>query len=218
MEFKQIPFGKYLSIFVSGPQRSGTRYTAQTIADSLKDYRCIQTGTTQHDEFDWPYYGETPREIRLASRGISIHPNKDNKVIQCPNVSHKLHKLKDAKDFVIWMVRNEEDVNASEERINWLQSSHDPPRNRFEEEEKPKYLDMFPEYEEKIKRFKRNYTMKTWMWNNVQKPLMKVDYLELPFETLRQTDGYLPKEKRKGFTKDQIRWKNWDEDIPKIVG
>ena len=100
MEFKQIPFGKYLSIFVSGPQRSGTRYTAQTIADSLKDYRCIQTGTTQHDEFDWPYYGETPREIRLASRGISIHPNKDNKVIQCPNVSHKLHKLKDAKDLV----------------------------------------------------------------------------------------------------------------------
>jgi len=41
------------------------------------------------------------------------------------------------------MVRNEEDVNASEERINWLQSSHDPPRNRFEEEETPKYLDMF---------------------------------------------------------------------------
>ena len=203
MELKQIPLywpgivqlaSHRNLVFVSGPQRSGTRYTAQTIADSLKDYRCIQTGTTQHEKFEWPYYGST-----------------DKKVIHCPDVSHKLHQLKDAKNLVIWMVRNEEDVNASEERINWLQNRNG--RDRFETEEKPKYLEMFPEHEEKIESFKRNYTMKTWMWNNVQKPLMKVDYLELPFETLRQTDGYLSKEQRKGFAKDQIRWKN---DVPKI--
>ena len=200
MEFKQIPFGKYLSIFVSGPQRSGTRYTAVTISNSLRGYDCIQSGKfVRYSTRGWPYFGST-----------------DKKVIHCPDVSHKLHQLKDAKNLVIWMVRNEEDVNASEERINWLQSSHDPPRNRFEEEEKPKYLEMFPEHEEKIESFKRNYTMKTWMWNNVQKPLMKVDYLELPFETLRQTDGYLSKEQRKGFAKDQIKWKNWDDDVPKI--
>ena len=55
-----------------------------------------------------------------------------------------------------------------------------------------------------IKKFDRNWYMKTWVWNNIQKDLMKVDYLELPFETLIQTDGYVPKEQRVGFAKDQV--------------
>ena len=46
--------------------------------------------------------------------------------------------------------------------------------------------------------------MKTWVWNNIEIDLMKVDYLELPYETLIQTDGYVPKEQRVGFAKDQI--------------
>ena len=76
-------------VFVSGPQRSGTRYTAVTISNSLRGYDCIQSGKfVRYSTRGWPYFGST-----------------DKKVIHCPDVSHKLHQLKDAKNLVIWMVR-----------------------------------------------------------------------------------------------------------------
>jgi hypothetical protein len=128
-------------------------------------------------------------------------------ILHCTAESHLLHKLDGKEKLVIWVDRNEKDVSESEDRIKWH------PRC-FEKEEKPKYLEMFPEHEEKIKSFKRNHPMKTWIWNNIQKDLMTVDYLELPYETLEQTDGYLPKEQRKNFSKAQIRLtKNGDNKV-----
>ena len=188
--------GKYDIIYVSGPQRSGTRYTTYILGHT-KGFEVVT--------FSTPY--------RSRSRGnseynpVKADKNRINewffeelhkKILHCPAESHLLHKLDGKEKLVIWMDRNEKDVSESEDRIGWH------PRC-FEKEEKPKYLDMFPEHKEKIESFDRNYSMKTWIWNNIQKDLMKVDYLELPYETLEQTDGYLPKEQRKDFSKAQIR-------------
>tara|TARA_Y100000361_G_C11093980_1_gene308015 strand:- start:120 stop:740 length:621 start_codon:yes stop_codon:yes gene_type:complete len=178
--------GKYDIIYVSGPQRSGTRY-ATYILGHTKGFEVV-TFSTPHRSRRW--HKDKINEWFFEQRHKMI--------LHCPAESHLLHKLDGKEKLVIWMDRNEKDVSESEDRIKWH------PRC-FEKEEKPKYLDMFPEHKEKIESFDRNYSMKTWIWNNIQKDLMTVDYIELPYETLEQTDGYLRKEQRKDFSKAQIR-------------
>ena len=198
--------GKYDIIYVSGPQRSGTKFTTYTLAKyELKDYFPVYSGK---------FKGNLQRkDIRQRFETDMTIETVDPLIIQCPHETHRLHTIEDVlrwdyknpqpkKDIpdnclVIWMDRNPEDVIKSENRIGWHEKC-------FVNEEIPKYLDMFSEYEDTIKKFKRNWYMKTWVWNNIQKDLMKVDYLELPYETLIQTDGYVPKEQRVGFAKDQI--------------
>ena len=185
--------GKYDIIYVSGPQRSGTRYATYILG---------HTGGFEVTTF--------PTALRSRSRGSSQFVKDKDRTIEwffkelhktilhCTAESHLLHKLDGKEKLVIWMDRNEKDVNESENRIKWH------PRC-FEEEEKPKFLEMFSEHKEKIESFDRNIHMKKWVWENIQKDLMTVDYLELPYETLEQTDGYLSKEQRKNFSKAQIR-------------
>ena len=188
--------GKYKRIYVSGPQRSGTRYTTYALAKELREHTPIYSGKYKGD---------------LQSIRQWLGGNVDALIFQCPHETHRLHILEDVpynrptvgysngydNCLVIWMDRNPEDVMKSEDRIGWHEKC-------FVNEEIPKYVDMFSEYEDTIKKFKRNWYMKTWVWNNIQKDLMKVDYLELPYETLVQAAGYVPKEQRVGFTKNQV--------------
>jgi len=176
---------KYDIIYVSGPQRSGTRYTTYTLGHKMG----FEVATFPMDRSQ--YVKDKVRTTKW------FFQEQYKTILHCTAESHLLHKLDGKEKLVIWMDRDEKDVNASEERINWHSKC-------FESEEKPKYLEMFPEHEEKIKSFKRNHPMKTWVWNNIQKDLMKVDYLELPYETLEQTDGYVIKEKRVNFHSSQI--------------
>ena len=180
--------GKYKRIYVSGPQRSGTRYTTYALAKELREHTPIYSGKYKGDL-------QSVRQCNRVEGSLEL----DALIFQCPHETHRLHILEDVPDncLVIWMDRNPEDVMKSEDRIGWHEKC-------FVNEEIPKYVDMFSEYEDTIKKFKRNWYMKTWVWNNIQKDLMKVDYLELPFETLIQTDGYVPKEQRVGFRKNQI--------------
>jgi hypothetical protein len=187
--------GKYDIIYVSGPQRSGTRYTTYTLGH--KGGFEVTTFPTLGSQY------VTDDKGRMTEWFFQeLHKT----ILHCTAESHLLHKLDGKEKLVIWMDRNEKDVSESEDRIEWH------PRC-FEEEEKLKYLEMFPEHEEKIKSFNRNHPMKTWVWNNIQKDLMKVDYLELPYKTLEQTDGYISKKDRLGFKKDQIGPIN---DNPKV--
>ena len=65
--------------------------------------------------------------------------------------------------------------------------------------------------------------MKTCVWNNVQKDLMKVDYVELPYEVLASTRGFVGEEHRKnynsgfGFKSNQITPKYIAEPIPQHI-
>jgi hypothetical protein len=187
--------GKYDIIYVSGPQRSGTRYTTHTLGHK---------GGFEVTTFPTPgsQYVTDDKDRNTKWFFKELHKT----ILHCTAESHLLHKLDGKEKLVIWVDRNEKDVSESEDRIKWH------PRC-FEEEEKLKYLEMFPEHEEKIKSFNRNHPMKTWVWNNIQKDLMKVDYLELPYKTLEQTDGYISKKDRLGFKKDQIGPIN---DNPKV--
>jgi len=193
---------QYKTIYVTGPQRSGTRYTTFSLAKDL-DKSDAGTRKRTHTLYSGKFKGTLYRDEIVS--GVR---NRYKVVIHCPHETHRLHTLS-SNCLVIWMDRNVEDVINSEDKINWHEKC-------FVNEEIPKYVDMFPEYEDTIKKFNRNWYMKMWVWNNIQKDLMKVDYLELPYETLMQTDGYVSKEDRIGFKKDQIGPINNNPLISKI--
>lgn len=83
----------YDRIIVTGPQRSGTTFTARALAKSL--------GVQMVDEHQHP--------SRLEA---------DKYVWQYACHNHKIHKNKNV-DLVIWMNRDREDVMKSEKRISW---------------------------------------------------------------------------------------------------
>lgn len=97
---------KYDRIFVTGPQRSGTRICAKIIADS--------TGFKYIDEKEFNTHNRK-KLLSIASK-IGI-------VIQCPAMCHVIHKLTNnilnIKDMVIIMKRPIREIIASQKRIGW---------------------------------------------------------------------------------------------------
>ena len=185
----------YHKIIVTGPQRSGTRFVGMLLNDALKDFKYMNKGI----------------------HSLYKHPT----VFHAPAQSHLIQTLEtEIKTLVIWVDRNSEDVIASEDKIyphiypgkpkvkhykiagQPVKSWHD---RCFENEEKPKYLEMFPKHEEKIKSFDRNVHMKKWVWENIQRDKMEVDFVEVKYESLKDLDEFVPKEKRKHWTLKQVR-------------
>jgi len=183
---------RYHKIIVTGPQRSGTRFVGMLLNDALKDYKYMN------------------KDITTGYKNPTI--------LHTPGQSHKIHTLPRGtrvKTLVVWVDRNNEDVIESEDRIypnkngpqidmfgNPLVSWHE---RCFENEEKPKYLEMFPKHEEKIKSFDRNVHMKKWVWENIQRDKMAVDFTEIKYESLEDQEEFVPKEKRKDWTGKQVR-------------
>ena len=183
----------YHKIIVTGAQRSGTRFVGMLLNDALKDYKYMN------------------KDI--------ITGYKSPTILHAPAQSHKIHTLP-LETLVIWVDRNSEDVIASEDKIyphiypgkpkvkhydiagKPIMSWHE---RCFENEEKPKYLEMFPKHEEKIKSFDRNVHMKKWVWENIQRDKMEVDFVEVKYESLKDLDEFVPKEKRKHWTLKQVR-------------
>ena len=184
----------YSKIIVTGPQRSGTRFVGMLLQSRLENYKyCNQ-------DINIVY--------KLPERSVILHT---------PGQSHKIHNLLRGtriKTLVVWVDRNNEDVIESEDRVYPLPkhlrahpmyteiSWHE---RCFENEEKPKYLEMFPEHEEKIKSFDRNVHMKKWVWENIQRDKMKVDFTEVKYESLKDLTEFVPKEQRKDWTIKQVR-------------
>lgn len=187
----------YNKIIVTGPQRSGTRFVGMLLNDALKDYKYMN------------------KDITTGYKSPTI--------LHTPGQSHKIHTLPKGtrvKTLVVWVDRNTEDVIESEDRIyphiypgnpkkkyyeiagKPILSWHD---RCFEREEIPKYLEMFTEHEEKIKSFDRNVHMKKWVWENIQKSKMKVDFIELKYESLRDQKKFVPREQRKEWNAKQVR-------------
>ena len=184
---------KYHKIIVTGAQRSGTRFVGMLLNDALKDYKYMN------------------KDI--------ITGYKSPTILHAPAQSHKIHTLP-LETLVIWVDRNSEDVIASEDKIYPHIYPGNPKKEYydiagkpimswhercFENEEKPKYLEMFPKHEEKIKSFDRNVHMKKWVWENIQRDKMEVDFVEVKYESLKDLDEFVPKEKRKDWTLKQVR-------------
>lgn len=170
----------YNYIIVSGPQRSGTTYVAKELATEIK-YEHI-------DEFK--------HGIARFDKMLNFVENNP-KVIQAPALSHMLHKITKEKTLVVFMMRNNSDISLSEDRIGW----HD----NHSKTEFAKYKESFPERVKRINNFKRCAPMKKWIWKRHQRVEMQIDYLELPFDFISQSKGYIKKEERKNFKKKQTK-------------
>ena len=193
----------YSKIIVTGPQRSGTRFVGMLLHNRLENYK---------------YCNE---DINIVSN-IGGLPER-SVILHVPGQSHKIHNLlrgTEIKTLVVWVDRNNEDVIESEDRI-YPHIYPGKPKKKyheiagkpilswhercFENEEKPKYLEMFPEHEEKIKSFDRNVHMKKWVWENIQRDNMKVDFTEVKYESLKDLTEFVPKEQRKDWNVKQVR-------------
>jgi len=185
----------YNKIIVTGPQRSGTRFVGMLLNNRLENYNY------SNQDINIIY--------KLPDRPVILHT---------PAQSHKIHNLLRGtriKTLVVWVDRNNEDVIESEDRNcplpKWLRDKHPMYTEAswhdrcFEREERPKYLKTFPEHEEKIKSFDRNVHMKKWVWENIQRDKMEVDFVEIKYESLKDLDEFVPKEKRKDWTLKQVR-------------
>ena len=193
----------YSKIIVTGPQRSGTRFVGMLLNNRLENYNYSN------------------QDINIVSN-IGGLPER-SVILHVPGQSHKIHNLlrgTEIKTLVVWVDRNNEDVIESEDRIYPHIYPGNPKKEHydiagkpilswhercFEREEKPKYLKTFPEHEEKIKSFDRNVHMKKWVWENIQRDNMKVDFTEVKYESLKDLTEFVPKEKRKDWTLKQVR-------------
>lgn len=148
----------YRKIVVAGPQRSGTTFTAKTLASELGVNYVDEFSSPKTDEYVWQY----------AAKSESVHLNDF--------------------DFVIWMIRDKEDVEASERRIKW----------KYFENHKAEYERVFGSSD-----INNNYDMKHYYWNNIQRDALNADYVEFKYSNLKDAPGFLPKEKRVHFKPKQ---------------
>lgn len=160
----------FKNIVVSGPQRSGTRFATKCIAhDTIKKYI---------DEKDINFH-----DFRL----LEYYLNKGNAVIQCPGLCHMLHYITDVNTLVVVMIRDVDDIVASQNRIGW------PAEARYQE------LYKYGHSEGIISRIKYDF------WNAYQKPILRDRGRTIDYDFLKQHPLYIDKEERKKFTWDQTK-------------
>jgi len=94
---------KYRFIYVSGPQRSGTRIASKIIS--------FETGYQMIDETEFKV-GDS-ESLRLLLEGHS------HAVIQCPGLSHVIHTFSTPADCIVFMHRPIADIIKSQNRIKW---------------------------------------------------------------------------------------------------
>lgn len=166
-------FAKYNHILVTGPQRSGTAIAAKMIA---KD-----TGHKYVDEYDY----QTIHEDKF----LAILANNNNIVVQCPAMSHFVHKIADDSTLVVMMMRNCDDIVASEKRVRWFVGPYTE-------------LARFGVSRKEAKRFRmrggRVSELKYKRWREEQRGKIP-HYIELEYESLSAHPMWIPKEKRVNF-------------------
>jgi hypothetical protein len=95
---------RYKKILVSGPQRSGTTFTAKEIARVLK-YKYVD-----EEEVGWHDYDEISYKLSI----------EDDVVLQAPGAVYMLDKLLENKDILlVFMRRDLYSIIKSQERIKW---------------------------------------------------------------------------------------------------
>jgi SAM-dependent methyltransferase len=167
----------YEKIIVSGPQRTGTTYCAQELARDLFNNKRI-------DEGSFHICNEKEFMAFLQSKNV---------VIQAPGMTHLLHRIPKMKSLIIiFMYRSQDDINKSEDRIGW-----GPPE--FEREKKKYLAEGF-----NVEKFSRNSAMKYSTWET-QKPFIKNEFIEVEYDVLKYTPGFVPKESRAHFGIKQLR-------------
>ena len=174
MMFKHL--AKHDVILVSGPQRSGTRIAAKMIAADT-GHRCV-------DENEFRVYSRK-RLYAIMQQG--------RVVIQCPAMSHTLHEIATDDTLVVFMIRDLEDIVASERRINWTGGPYIEMKN-------------YGLARKAAKRYRRHggqvAPLKYARWWGYQRERVQ-HWLELEYESLAAHPLWVPKEQRANFVAKQ---------------
>ena len=167
---------EYDVILVSGPQRSGTRIATKMIAADT-GHRCV-------DENEFRVYSR--KRLYAIMRQESV-------VIQCPAMSHILHDIATDDTLVVFMIRNLEDIVASERRINWNAGPYIEMKN-------------YGLLRQAAKRYRRHggqvAPLKYARWWGYQRERVQ-HWLELEYESLVAHPLWAPKEQRAEFVANQ---------------
>ena len=172
--FKDL--AKYNQILVTGPQRSGTTIAAKVIV--------ADTGHKYIDEYDYK-----TSEVGF----LRLLPRNNNVVIQCPAMFHCLPEIADKNTLVVMMMRNTDDIVASEERIHWWSSGAYRELKRLGIEG--------PEARRFRRQGSRVSEVKYQRWEKIKNKIPH--FLELEYESLSKHPLWIPKEKRINFDKKQ---------------
>ena len=164
-------------ILVSGPQRSGTRIAAKMITADIA-HRYV-------DEDTFEVYNE---DLFRATIG-QMH----RIVIHCPSMSHIMHEVGGENVLVVWMLRDPDDIAASERRVNWNIGPYAELANLG--------LSDLPAL-----RYRRHggqvAPLKYARWWRYQRELVQ-NWLELEYESLVEHPLWVPKEQRANFAAKQ---------------
>ena len=165
---------EFRHILVTGPQRSGTTIAARMLAHDL----------------GYKYVDERKVGVRSYA-GLFSELNRDRcSIIQGPCYSSDCHWIDTEETAVVFMIRDTDDIEASQKRIDW------------QEEE----IELANYYKNRGK----IATVRYYAWHNFQKEAMRVPYFELDYESLSSHPLWIEKPERTEFHKRQ--WKLEEEN------
>ena len=167
----------YDQILVTGPQRSGTTIAAKMIAQD--------TGHRYVDEVE---YGTHSEEAFL-----DLLRTSHRVVVQCPAMCHVVHQVAASSTLVVMMIRDCDDIQASEERVGWTIGVY-----------QELYTFGMTPLRARAYRMKGGQVapLKYRRWREEQRDLVP-HYLELEYEALSTHPLWVPREQRVHFTARQ---------------
>lgn len=186
---------RFRHIMVSGPERSGTTFTAKYLADLL--------GYAHVDEMKRHTFNDS-----IVCTPFCFDPlfkTRDHVVSQRAGESHRLHKIRDNTTLIIFMARNCLDVFSSQNRIFTPTRSWTCAYGRTKELGKylnSKELENFYDRTEMICKIKQD------VWKRYQMQVLKstgISYITVDYESLKyNTTSFKHKKERIHFHSKQI--------------
>lgn len=172
---------KYKRILVTGPQRSGTRITAKMITQDTRHRYVDEEEFSTHSVFTFNI----------------IISHESNIVVQCPGMCHIIHKYSADDLLIVMMIRDIDDIVASEKRVDWVVGYYD---------ELLKYG--YPSLNTMLRKARRDGVLiselKYKFWKKIQRDMVE-NYIELEYESLCDHPLWMPKELRKNFDVRQTK-------------
>lgn len=169
---------RYDKILVTGPQRSGTTVAAKAISQD-----------TGHRYVDEDEYG-----VHSEEAFIELLEGSHRIVIQCPTMSHIVHQVATSDTLVVMMMRDCDDIRASEERVEWTVGVY---QELYRFGMSPRQARSYR------KKGGQVAPLKYRRWQEEQRDLIP-HWLELEYESLSGHPLWVPKEQRTHFEARQI--------------
>ena len=163
-------------IIVCGPQRSGSRFSANTIAKDL-GYKFI-------DELDY--------DIINFNKMINLTKDEECFCVQAPSLTHLIKDM--PNDFtIIFMFRDIDSIRKSEKRISWVCEA-----GIIEYTKKEFKSDSRINWNAPIS------VIKYEIWEKIQKPSIANDFYEVDYNTFSHHPAWKKKKDRMNFKASQI--------------